>query len=361
MLRFGKSALVAILAVMAMVAAPLVHAEAGDYTSTSTGRVVSWDAGWSEEQTEDSGNTTEDSVSIVHGDSGAELSVVFVPQSQDSAQVRDEIVSESGGTEGTVSAIEQGSYGDVEYQVDLLRADESETEGVFTLKMSDPAAGTAVVYVLVTQVENFSAGVSAVQVGVKIDGGVAMDGVDPSGMQSFLQLAQSTSTQTGDGSEIALPTSEPTAETVEATEAPANTGSLTYTNSAWGYTVEYDSVFMDITDDSGSDLMLASPSPLLVVGFQGLENPGATPAVIFEALMPTFVDSLGEGGSYIDGGYSEDRAYWSGVTSDGLQMFQQLVVISPGTVVIVTMIGEPGVPMNSAGEITLNGISVFGN
>src|SRR5690606_22814504 len=143
----------------------------------------------------------------------------------------------------------------------------------------------------------------------------------------FLQLAQSTSSQTGNDGEVALPTPVPTSETVVATEVPTGSGTTTYSNSTWGYTVEYDSAFMDITDGSGGDLMLGSTSPVMVIGFQGLENPGASPAVIFEALTPTFIDSLGVGGSYYDGGYSADRAYWAGVTSDGLQMVQQLVVV----------------------------------
>lgn len=358
MFRSLRKSLLAIVAILSLVAAPMVSVAADSFTSGTSGREVSWDDGWTEERTGADGSVSEDSVSIRHQDSGSELTIVFVSPTQDLEQIRDNIIDESDREDGTVSSIEQGSYGSVEYQVDLLREEgDSEAEGVFTLKLIGSDGESAVVYVLITQVENFSAGVSAVQVGVTIDDGAAMNGVDPAGMQSFLQLAQSTSSQTAGNTQLTVPTAEPEA----VTQPPVTGAGNTYTNTFWGYTVVYDDVFMDMTSGSGGDLMLGSPYPVLVVGFQGMENPGFSPAVLFEALTPTFIDTLGPGGSYFDGGHQSDRAYWAGFTSDGNQLMQQLVIISPDTVVIVTIMGEPGVPMNTIGEVTLNGISVFGN
>lgn len=359
---FYRSAL-AFMTFLAFLVAPLAVAASQQFVSDTTSQVVSWDDSWTEREPGETARSFDDGATIRHEESGTDLAIIFVPGDADIEQVRDEVLENTDRPDGAVSMIEYGSYNNVEYQVDLLRSEDvPESEGVFSLKMTNADSNQAVVYVLITQVESFSSGVSAVQAGVTMDGAVAMDGVDPAGMQSFLQLAESASSQTGSSSQVDLPTVEPSTETAVVTQAPVSTGGTTsYTNTHWGYTVVYDNAFMDVTSGTGVDLMLGSPSPVMVVGFMGLENPGVSSSVLFEALTPTFIDTLGPGGSYFDGGYQSDRAYWAGINSDGNQLVQQMVIVSPGTIVIVTLMGEPGVPMNTVGEVTLNGISVFGN
>jgi hypothetical protein len=184
-----------------------------------------------------------------------------------------------------------------------------------------------------------------------------MNGVDPVGMQNFLNLAQSTSTQTTESVQVPATNVVPTQEPAQ----NAGSSSNIYTSSDWGYTVEYSSSFVDISDSSAVDFMIATSSPVVVVGFMGIENPGVAPSLIFDALTPTFIDTLGSGGSYLDGGYSSDRVIWAGVTSDGNQMVQQIVEVSPSTMVIVTILGQPGVNISTVGEVRLNGVSIFGN
>ncbi len=345
------------LTVVMMVGAPSIAAASGMYASQGSGQQVAWDSGWQEKALEEKDAAIADSVFLEHGDSGAELLVAFVAADGDAIAVRDAAFAASGRSGAKVSQLEDGAYGDVSYSVELLRADAGEPEGVFTLKIANTGAGTAVIYVLVTDADAFSEGVSAVQVGITVDGTAAMNGVDPAGMQSFLNLAQGTSTQTT--GTVQVPTAEvvPTQEPVNTTTSSGNS----FTSPVWGYTVEYDAPFMDMSDEADLDFMVASYSPLVVVGFMGLENPGASPSAIFEALTPTFIDSLGSNGRYIDGGYMNDRAVWAGVTSDGNQMVQQVVIVSPSTVVIVTILGEPGVNMSEVGDVRLNGVSVFGN
>jgi hypothetical protein len=349
--------IVTFLTILMMVVTPMVAAASGTYSSQASQQVVSWDSGWEETEPDGKEAVISDSVSLQHADSGAELLVAFVTADQDATAVRDAAFSSSGRSDVTVSQLEAGEYGDVAYSVELLRSEGDGAEGVFTLMISNSATGTAVVYVLVTDSEAFSEGVSAVQAGVTIDGSTAMNGVDPAGMQNFLNLAQSTSTQTTESVQVPATDVVPTQEPADTTTSAGNT----YTSPVWGYTVEFSSPFVDVSEDADLDLMIASYSPLVVVAFIGIENPGASPSMIFDALTPTFLDTLGSNGSYIDGGYSSDRAIWAGVTSDGNQMVQQVVVVSPSTVVIVTIIGEPGVNMGTVADVKLNGISIFGN
>jgi hypothetical protein len=319
--------------------------------------VVAWDSGWEETKPDDKDAVIDDSVFLEHADSGAELLVAFVTADQDPTAVRDAAFSSSGRSDVTVSQLEAGEYGDVAYSVELLRSEGDGAEGVFTLMISNSAAGTAVVFVLVTDSEAFSEGVSAVQAGVTIDGSAAMNGVDPAGMQNFLNLAQSTSTHTTESVQVPTTNVVPTQEPAQTTSGSGNT----FTSSTWGYTVEYSAPFMDVSGSSGLEFMIATSSPIVVVGFMGIENPGVPPSAIFEALTPTFIENLGSGGSYFDGGFSGDRAFWAGFTSDGNQMVQQIVVVSPSTVVIVSILGQPGVNLSTVGDVRLNGISIFGN
>lgn len=347
---------VTLLTVLMLVVTPTGAAASGTYASKASQEEVAWDSGWTETELDDKQEPIADSVFLQHEEAGAHLLVAFVPVGQDATAVRDAALTSSGRSEAKVSELETGAYGDVSYSVALLRSDD-DAEGVFTLMLNNSIAGTAIVYVLLTDAEAFSDGVSAVQAGVTVDGASAMNGVDPAGMQSFLNLAQSTSTQTTES--VRVPSTEAAPTQVPAVNT-SNSGK-TYTNSQWGYTVEYSAPFVDVSDSADLDLMIASSSPLVVVAFMGLDNPGASPSAIFDALTPSFIDTLGAGGSYIDGGYMSDRAVWAGVTADGNQLVQQIVVVSPSTVVIVSILGEPGVNMSTVGDVTLNGVSIFGN
>lgn len=350
---------VSFLTIVMIVVTPLVATASGAYSSQTSQQEIAWDSGWTEVEPDEKETIIADGVLLQHSDSGAELLVAFVSAEQDATAVRDAALSSSGRSDVTASQLEVGEYGDVTYSVALLRSEGEgvEAEGVFTLMIANSAVGSAIVYVLVTDSEAFSEGVSAVQAGVTVDGSAAMNGVDPAGMQTFLNLAQSTSTQTTESVQVPTTNVVPTQEPVQNTASSGNT----FTSTAWGYTVEYDSPFVDVSDGSSLEFMIATSSPVVVVGFMGLENPGASPSVIFEALTPTFIDTLGAGGSYIDGGYMSDRAVWAGITSDGNQMVQQVVVVSPSTIVIVTILGQPGVNMSSVGDVRLNGVSIFGN
>lgn len=297
-----------------------------------------------------------DGTQLNHAESGSDLFVGFFAAGQDPVGVRDAFVASTEREVASISVIEQGTYNNVNYRVDLLRDEGKDAEGVYTLQIASEVTGSAVAYVLVAEVAAFSDGVNAVQTGITVDDSPALNGVDPAGMQSFLELAQSTSSQTGTPGNIEVPSDTPRSDTSSATSGSGNT----YVNSTWGYTVDYDAAFIDITEGD-SDLTIGSPSPLMVVVFVGLENPGVSTSVLYEALPPTFMDSLGPGGTYYDGGYYSDGAIWAGVTGDGYQLMQQVRFVSPSAAVIVTMMADPGTPMNSVGEVLLNGESIFGN
>lgn len=349
--------LVTFLTIVAMVVTPLVAAASGTYSSQASQQGVAWDSGWTEMELDNKEAIIADSVFIQHADSSAELLVAFVSADDDATAVRDAAFSSSSRSDVTVSQLEAGAYGDVNYSVELLRSNTDGAEGVFTLMLTNSGSSTAVVYVLITDAAAFSEGVSAVQVGVTVDGSAAMNGVDPAGMQNFLNLAQSTSTQTTESVQVPATNVVPTQEPALNVTSSGNT----YTSTDWGYTVEYSSPFVDVSDGSAVEFMIATSSPVVVVGFMGIENPGVSPSVLFDALTPTFIDTLGSGGSYLDGGYMGDRAVWAGITSDGNQMVQQIVVVSPSTMVIVTILGQPGVNMGTVGDVRLNGVSIFGN
>lgn len=192
-----------------LVAAP-VTAQSSDGSFTfDGGQTLTWGDDW---------ELDEDSVELVDGVESAlfvrgtaVLSVLSVPNDFDLIEARDIFLDAFLEAVGDSVTIDQGSYGQVSYSLDLVDSEGSEN-GVFTLFRAGTGNTPTFAYVFFASVSDFSDEFASVQSVFQLDGEELFDGVEGQGLQELLRSNADSTAGAPDADQADPPTVDVRAE-----------------------------------------------------------------------------------------------------------------------------------------------------
>lgn len=291
-----------------------------------TQRTIGYDAFWAENSSESDASTGLELVILDHVD-GGRVGFIFSNDQLNQADVRDVTLEGTKSNSEDYTVIDSGQYENVAYELAHFKS-ANQQMGIFLLVVNAPT-GTTVVMVT-GEVDIFKDAVGRAQAGITLDGVPTLQGIDGASLQTQLQVTEASSL-TSPGS---LPTAISNESETNSRQTISAASGTEYTNAAWGYTVAYGAPW-EVGNQGVAEFDLLNYSPLTIVGFQGIENLGLS-GYDFEALLvETFLESLGFGGEIIGTYSNQESALFIGA-SDGYVLIQEIIVVSPTVVVIVT-------------------------
>lgn len=334
--------------VLSLVTHPHVAAQASEFTSASNGATITWSNDWEigTEHSDQSLGIDGLSLEAVSGNSG--LNFIFTADQFNREEVREALLSNLKQDADDYKVIDSGDYDNLAYELSSIEVANGKV-GSFILVLT--GTGTTAVHI-VAPIDDFAESVAKAQGSVQLNQSPVLQGIDGESLQAQLEVAPEA------GSKQPSPktsTETNSSETSSSSKTSSSASDQSYTEPTWGYTVNYPGEWSDQSMGIG-DLDLINSTPT-IVSFMGIDNPGVAGTVIEGALLPTFMDVLGPNGTFIASSSNAERAVFVGET-DGMVMIQELIIVSPGVVVIVTAvvaIGQMDAELPALQQITING------
>ncbi len=316
---------------------------AGEYRSDVTGNVIGWSPDWM--------LGTKDVDEILRYDqtmlfNPLDLTIVdifFTAQDVDAATMRDDMMERSFGAGSGIQIVEAGNYGDIAYALIILTTDDG-VFGSFVLVNTSGVTGTGVN--LVAPVDSFGQAVQRAQGSLTIDGSPILSGTDGPRLQMQLDAA---------------PPMEMEATSPIGTPEDQASGDTTFTSDVWGYEVTYSPDWEVVESEGDGDLEISTNDQTVTLGFMAVENPDIDQAGMQAALIESFTESIQPHGGLLVSITSDDERAVMVVEMDGLVLIQELIIISPDVLVIVTgfIDGDLETVLGSLNEVTLNESGIF--
>lgn len=317
-LRFWQACVTAMaVSLMFLGSAPgIVDAQAGVYTSNLTGNTLEWSADWMMGTSETDDAAGIERRTLFQPVNTIILNLAFSSQILDREQAREAMLENFKDETEDYLVIDSGDYEHIAYELSTFSVEMGEM-GSFILVMT--GSGTTVIHVI-APIDQFSTGIQSVQGSILVDGSPVLQGIDGDGLQKQLE---------------AIPDG-PALNESDVNQASSETPDVgTYTNSEWGYTVDYPSGWSPNVSGMG-DFDIVNSDGSASVNFTAIENPGLDGFTLELSMKSLFTAVMGPSGTLLRSESDANRAVFVG-ESEGTILIQEIIVHSPSVVVLVTV------------------------
>lgn len=335
-----------------------VGAQQTSVTTELLAHDVDWGGSWELEDHTSEASAGMESVQLQSDDHTAFFVAIFSDQQLPRVEAREAVLSSIKEADADVTVIDAGDYGNLSYELTAFDAGDQRF-GAFTLVFTEPT-GT-VIYQIAAPQADFAAAVEHAQTQITVDANPIFVGIDGGSLavqigaaESVANIPTNSGSDTGTGS---VNSSETNSQTSNQTASSSSTGS--HTVAGWNYTVNYPTTWTPAGDIGDFSLSYGPPSAM--IGFMAIENPGVDGSTLEIVLLDTFKETLGPGGTFVTSGSDASRAVFVGVSGEGLGLIQEIIIVSPSTLIIVTMvvIDDTEAAVANAKQIDINGIRIL--